>query len=373
MPFDVKCDGCGRQFRAPDKLGGKRVKCPQCQSVILVGAAPADQTPPQPAPQPKSQPKSQPAPTPRPQAKAAAGKPAGQAQPAQAQPVQQVPSAQSTDVAEWHMQTGDGEEYGPVTKAELDGWVVEGRLDRNCQVLQDGWDQWRWADDVYPQLAEPAAPEPEPEDAFAIIGGGAPPPDPGPFITPDDAPVATPISPSAEPSAITPRLRRALADTKPWVVFLAILGFVVGGCWLLLALWQIATGLALLRTATGTETIGATGAVMALTFSVEPVLYLITAYLLFRYATRIGEFLGSTETRQLERAIEAQRVFWMWVGIVTLVNLLIVLLLIVAAFAFAGAVFGGGRESSSMSAPNAGFSCAAAIADLQKRLPTPLR
>ncbi len=37
MPFDVKCDGCGRQFRAPDKLAGKRVKCPQCQAVILVG------------------------------------------------------------------------------------------------------------------------------------------------------------------------------------------------------------------------------------------------------------------------------------------------------------------------------------------------
>lgn len=33
----VRCPGCGSKFRAHDKLAGKRVKCPKCSSVILVG------------------------------------------------------------------------------------------------------------------------------------------------------------------------------------------------------------------------------------------------------------------------------------------------------------------------------------------------
>ena len=54
--------------------------------------------------------------------------------------------------AEWLVKTADGEEYGPVTKAELDNWVRDGRLNDKCQLLRDNWGALRWAQDVYPEL-----------------------------------------------------------------------------------------------------------------------------------------------------------------------------------------------------------------------------
>jgi hypothetical protein len=42
MPIDVSCGACGRAIKAPDKLAGKKVKCPQCATVVAVPAgAPA--------------------------------------------------------------------------------------------------------------------------------------------------------------------------------------------------------------------------------------------------------------------------------------------------------------------------------------------
>ncbi len=37
MPIAVKCPGCGGKFGAQDEAAGKRVKCPKCSTVIVVG------------------------------------------------------------------------------------------------------------------------------------------------------------------------------------------------------------------------------------------------------------------------------------------------------------------------------------------------
>lgn len=42
MPIAAECGACHKRFKAPDKLAGKRVKCPQCGGVIQV---PAPQAP----------------------------------------------------------------------------------------------------------------------------------------------------------------------------------------------------------------------------------------------------------------------------------------------------------------------------------------
>jgi hypothetical protein len=36
--------------------------------------------------------------------------------------------------------------------------MEEGRITSDCQILQDGADQWQWASDVYPDLEAPTAP-----------------------------------------------------------------------------------------------------------------------------------------------------------------------------------------------------------------------
>ena len=113
-------------MRLPDKVAGKRVRCPKCQDVIQVPAtrrqAPADST---------------------------AAKSGSKVRP------------QSVAVDLWHLQTEDGETYGPVPKPEMDEWVTEGRVTAECQLLREGDDQWQWATDVYPHIAEEEAPAAE--------------------------------------------------------------------------------------------------------------------------------------------------------------------------------------------------------------------
>ena len=60
MPIEVNCSSCGAPIKAPDKLGGKIIKCPRCQERIILPEAaipsepePAAQEQPKPAPEPK--------------------------------------------------------------------------------------------------------------------------------------------------------------------------------------------------------------------------------------------------------------------------------------------------------------------------------
>lgn len=147
MPIEITCGGCQQSYSVPDSYAGKRVKCPKCKHAFAV---PAD------------------------------------------------PNAPDNLKDQWRIRASDGQGYGPITRAELDQWVQEGRLDENSQVLQDGKTQWQWASELYPQLsssasetpraagAEPASPESGPisgasdffdaaagASAVSNIGGGA--------------------------------------------------------------------------------------------------------------------------------------------------------------------------------------------------------
>ncbi len=60
MPIRVECRECGRQINAPDKLAGRKAKCPQCQTILTIPAAePVDAI--APAPKGRTLPKRRPA------------------------------------------------------------------------------------------------------------------------------------------------------------------------------------------------------------------------------------------------------------------------------------------------------------------------
>jgi hypothetical protein len=137
MPIDVLCQSCGQKFRVPEQYAGKRVKCPKCQAGVQV---PGPTSPPRPGN-------------------------TGQAAP------KPVPSG----AGQWYLQNGGGEQFGPVSKSELDGWLVDGRIDPSCQILCEGWEGWKWAEAVYPQLATDAAQaQPAPGSAFISAKDGSP-------------------------------------------------------------------------------------------------------------------------------------------------------------------------------------------------------
>lgn len=131
MAIHVQCPGCGRAFRAPDALAGKRVQCPNCSGTITVGAVarPPD----------------------RPRADTTAKK----------EPLPKKPAAQPGAAAQWHVRTADEQLHGPVTKSQLDALVAEGRLDGFCRVHRGDWDHWKWIEDVYPGFAMSEEAEPE--------------------------------------------------------------------------------------------------------------------------------------------------------------------------------------------------------------------
>jgi hypothetical protein len=131
MPLQVVCPACNAKLKAPDTAAGKKTKCPKCQAVVTV---PVD------APQ---------APTGSPVVKKSEN---------------------------WHMQTTDGSQFGPVPRSELDEWFKEGRISADCQLLKEGSDQWQWASEVYPSLDQAAqAPVPTKQNAaFDFLGPATP-------------------------------------------------------------------------------------------------------------------------------------------------------------------------------------------------------
>lgn len=140
MPIEIQCQQCNAKFRVGDQYVGKRVKCAKCRATIVVeGVEPVtaevvSMLPEGPKPVGK-----------QPAAKGVVGA--------------KKPAAAAGVEGDWFMQSEEGEQYGPVSRTELEAWVAEGRLDAGCQLLREGWEQWKWAEEVFPQLsATPAAP-----------------------------------------------------------------------------------------------------------------------------------------------------------------------------------------------------------------------
>ena len=74
------------------------------------------------------------------------------------EPAESSAEAVATEVSDqWFVQTYVGDQFGPLTKEELDDWVTQGRLTGDCHVFQEGWPEWREGRTVYPELEFVAA------------------------------------------------------------------------------------------------------------------------------------------------------------------------------------------------------------------------
>lgn len=69
----------------------------------------------------------------------------------------------------WFMKAEGGEEYGPISRSELDAWHAEGRVTADCQLLREGSEQWRWASEVYPELEQEESAAVTPEAPAAAL------------------------------------------------------------------------------------------------------------------------------------------------------------------------------------------------------------
>ena len=138
---------------------------------------------------------------------------------------------------------------------------------------------------------------------------GAPPPSPRP------RPPAPPIS-LAESA-------RLLDATRPWVRLAGIMTFIVAG---LMVLGGIAIGVA------GLGMGQLASAALGLLYLAMSALYFVPAVYLVRYAARIRDFVSEGQkVVQLESALDTQRAFWKFVGVLMVIGLVMMLLGIAAA------------------------------------------
>jgi hypothetical protein len=127
-----------------------------------------------------------------------------------------------------------------------------------------------------------------------------------PFVAPRDS--SSTVSPSSGSSAALRGVRQALAKTKPWVMLVAILGFLYCG----LLMFGVFIMLAIA---------GGIGALIAIPYLLLAGVVGMLSYFLWRYGAEIGRFLQSGSPARLEGALRAQSAYWQIVGILAILGI----------------------------------------------------
>lgn len=167
--------------------------------------------------------------------------------------------------------------------------------------------------------SDPQGPDGAPE-------GEARPPiaEPPPVLPPPGMP---PFAGALEAPGVPPVLVQLLVQTRPWVRFLAVLGFISTGFMVLGALVVLVVP----GFPPGGGVPGALKVGMALVYLSIAGVHLPPALFLYRYASHIQALQASAGAGDLERALAAQKSFWRYVGILALVVLCLYALIIVVA------------------------------------------
>lgn len=104
-----------------------------------------------------------------------------------------------------------------------------------------------------------------------------------------------------------------LRKTRPWVRFISIMMFIGSG--LILSIGVVIFALA----AAGRGGIGWEQVIVGIFYVPMAILQMVPAIYLSQYASRITRVLTTREPADLEAALRAQKSFWKYIGIVTMV------------------------------------------------------
>lgn len=124
-----------------------------------------------------------------------------------------------------------------------------------------------------------------------------------------------------------------LGGTRPWVLFLSILGFILTGLYALMTVGALVMG----------GRMGGAGSpflMIVLLYSVSALIYFFLSLFLFKYSTRIGEFTRTGHINHLNDALAQQLAFWRLVGILAAIGVVLILLALMFA------IIGGGLAAS---------------------------
>ncbi len=220
---------------------------------------------------------------------------------------------------------------GPVPEEQLRAMLASGDLYWDDLIWREGMADWLPARQVTELVGAPPSPPP-------------PPAKPLPFAIPSRVPIQLDDRPDAMtraatgPQEVSLQTLEWLRRTKPWVRFLAVLGLVATAL-------SVAAITALGLTA---EALPGAPASLVRILPLAAGLFILALHLpplllLNRYANRIGRLLRSGATLDLEEALRAQKSFWKYLGILTLVVIILYILGLIAALGM-GLIMGGLRH-----------------------------
>jgi hypothetical protein len=131
--------------------------------------------------------------------------------------------------------------------------------------------------------------------------------------------------PQMEPLIATQHALEMLRQTKPWVRFISVLIWIGAAFMLLAGMVGLFAGVAMAGRG------GAAQRQMLFLIVYLPValLYIMPAIYLGRYASRINDVLRLRRSDVLEQALEAQKSFWKFCGMVVLVMMVFYVVAIV--------------------------------------------
>lgn len=205
----------------------------------------------------------------------------------------------------------NGQTLGPIPEDQLKSWLTAGTLKWDDLVWREGMTGWIAAK-ACPELMPPQSAQPAPIQPSA-----------NPYAAPRAAVHGTPMGDPAA-AGITPAIVNLLRQTKPWVRLLAVLGFIGTGFLFLASFGMLALG-----ASAGQGLPAGFGIGLMLVYMLMAGIQLPAVLFLNRYASRIGKLVNSNAPEDLESALAAQKSFWRYVGILTLIMLCIYALVIV--------------------------------------------
>ncbi len=132
-------------------------------------------------------------------------------------------------------------------------------------------------------------------------------------------------------ASLTPLGQHYLDQTRPWVRFMSVVTFVSAGFMalvgLVIFLASIFGGLASRETGGLGPLVSAIGGgLMALLYLALACVYIAPGMFLWRYASAIQSLKASATAARLEDALKHQRSFWRFVGILTVVAVVVCVL-----------------------------------------------
>jgi Family of unknown function (DUF5362) len=136
--------------------------------------------------------------------------------------------------------------------------------------------------------------------------------------------------------AVTQGVLHQLAGTKPWVRFMAVLMFVAAGLMLLGALVALLAGGAMAASGKVPGFSAGMISAFAVLYGLVALIYIYPALKLWGYANQIASLLASGSMLDLEGALNQQRAFWKFLGIMVIAVFVLYFVAIIGVVAVGG-------------------------------------